>query len=384
MMPYRNLKRYFRKALTQPLYAARVLVARLRATMYYYWGKGKSSFPEAITLFLTHRCNLRCKMCGQWGEAGVTKRESQEFIRRELSLPQLKAIIDAVSSFLPNITLFGGEPLLHTGCIELIRYITQKRMHCLMITNGSMLKEHASEIVRAGLDELNISLDGNSSLHDEIRGMPGLFERIMAGIKEINRYKQELATKKPFINLQCTINAKNYLRLPEMLEVAREAHAASLTFHNLIFLDSRTVEKQKEYDRLLGCSSAEWEGFVFAPGMDPEKLYAQMQGIMAGTYEFGVDFYPNFSKKPFFEYYTNPCYVPSDYPLRCLSPWIVAYIFPDGDLRPCLNCSYSFGNVLQEQFSRVWNSPKAVTYRTILKEKGMFPVCIRCTELYRY
>lgn len=384
MIPLRNLKRYFHKALSQPLYAVKVLLARLKATIYYYWGKGKSSFPEAITLFLTHRCNLRCKMCGQWGEAGVTKRQSQEFIRHELSLLQLKAVIDNVSSFAPNITLFGGEPLLHEGCSELIRYIKQKKMHCLMITNGSMLKEHASEIVKAGLDELNVSLDGNSSLHDEIRGMPGLFARIMSGLKEVNRCKQAQGAKRPFINLQCTISAQNYLRLSEMLEVARDAGAASLTFHNLIFLDRSTVEKQKEYDHLLECSSAEWEGFVFAPGIDPELLYKEMKKIMAGSYEFSVDMYPNFSQKAFFEYYTNPCYVPSDYPGRCLSPWIVAYIFPDGEVRPCLNCSYSYGNVLQETFPRIWNSPKAIRYRRLLREKGIFPVCIRCTELYRY
>ncbi len=28
-----------------------------------------------------------------------------------------------------------------------------------------------------------------------------------------------------------------------------------------------------------------------------------------------------------------------------ISPWLVAYVFPDGEVRPCLNCNYSYGNI---------------------------------------
>ena len=71
-------------------------------------------------------------------------------------------------------------------------------------------------------------------------------------------------------------------------------------------------------------------------------------------------------------------------PSKCLSPWIVAYVFPDGDVRPCLNSTYSFGNIKNTKFSEIWNSVKAVEYRRALKKIGMMPVCRRCTELYRY
>ena len=73
MMLLRNFKRFFNKALRQPLYAAGVFRKRLAASMHYRFSGGRSGAPEAITLFLTHKCNLHCKMCGQWGEGGVTK-----------------------------------------------------------------------------------------------------------------------------------------------------------------------------------------------------------------------------------------------------------------------------------------------------------------------
>lgn len=386
MIPLRNIRRFFYKALRQPGYALRVFGKRINAYFYYRFGNGKSSLPEAITLFLTYRCNLRCKMCGQWGESGVTKKESRAHIREELSYNELAKFIDDISSFKPNITLFGGEPLLHSSCTRIIKYIKEKGMHCLMITNGFLLKGNAKEIVGAGLDELNVSLDAARELHDGIRGMEGLFERIIEGLKEINLFKKEKRTKRPFINLQCTITRYNYNSLEKMLDVAEQASAASLTFHNLIFLGKGLMDRQRGEEKALDFSSGEWDGFMFEPGVDPAILWDKIREVVkkASAYSFNVDFYPNFSMKGLREYYENSSYFPSEYPARCLSPWIAAYIFPDGDLRPCLNFDYSFGNIRENGFARIWNSPAAIRYRKFLKEKNIFPVCVRCTEFYRY
>lgn len=383
-MPWKNLKRFLSKFFKQPSYALRVLIKRSCAYFSYYCSPGRSSLPEAITLFLTHRCNLRCKMCGQWGESGVTKDKSQDALRHELSFAEVKKLVSDISLFKPNITLFGGEPLLYPNCVELIRYIKEKRMHCLMITNGSLLKNTAEEIIRAGLDELNVSLDGGQELHNQIRGMSGVFEKITDGLKMVDQFKKKYGKLKPLINLQCTITKYNYEHLEQLIQVARDVNANSLTYHNLIFLGRDLIEKQRIYDRQLECSSKDWEGFVFAPGIDPEKLYAKMQQILSGKYPFGVDFYPNLSRKGLKEYYNNPSYLPSEYPKRCLSPWVVAYVFPDGQVKPCLNCSYEFGNLKNARFEHIWNSEKAVRFRNLLKKNQLFATCVRCTELYRY
>jgi MoaA/NifB/PqqE/SkfB family radical SAM enzyme len=125
MLPLRNAKRFLNKAITQPGYALKVAAKRFKAYRAYNFENGKSSYPEAITFFLTHRCNLHCQMCGQWGEGGVTKKQSSQYIREELSPEELTAAIDEASKFKPNITLFGGEPLLYQHCIEIIKYIKQ-------------------------------------------------------------------------------------------------------------------------------------------------------------------------------------------------------------------------------------------------------------------
>lgn len=384
MIPWRNLRRFFYKTLRQPGYALRVAKLRLQANIYYFLRNGKASYPEAITLFLTHCCNLACRMCGQWGREGITRKQTSQYIQTELSLNELKSIIDDISRFKPNITLFGGEPLLYNGCIEIIKYIKQKEMHCLIITNGYLLEDLAEEIIDSGLDELNVSLDGNAALHDQIRGLPGLFTKITRGLKKINYFKAKHKKKRPFINLQCTITQYNYRYLEQLIDIAKSINADALTFHNLIFVNRRLLDKQKEFDNLLGCSSCDWEGFTFEPGIEPEVLSAKIKQILSGRYRFSVDFYPNFSYQELIQYYNNPSYFPCEYTCRCLSPWIVAYVFPDGEVRPCLNSSYSFGSLREDRFSKIWNSPQATRFRRMLKQNKIFPACVRCTELYRY
>ena len=186
------------------------------------------------------------------------------------------------------------------------------------------------------------------------------------------------------MNLQCTITKYNYRRLDEMLAVAREAGADSLTFHNLIFLDDSVLERQGAYDKLLGARSAGWKGFVFEPCLDAEELWRMMEKIRAIKGSLSVDFYPNFNHDELIDYYNNPAGAAGKDAARCLSPWIAAYIFPDGEMRPCLNSTYSYGNIKEKSFNGAWNSAEAIKFRQELKKCGTFPVCARCTELYRY
>ena len=106
MIPRRNLRTAVTKAIRQPRYAARAFWQRARSFLNYRFRDGFSSYPETISLFLTYRCNLRCTMCGQWGIEGSSRKLAPEALKGELA-------IDDVKFYRPNITLFGGEPLLY-------------------------------------------------------------------------------------------------------------------------------------------------------------------------------------------------------------------------------------------------------------------------------
>lgn len=384
MLTRRNIHRLLSKVAGQPSYAAAVAWKRFLTGICYAVGSGASLPPESVTLFLTHRCNLHCAMCGQWGDKGAAKLCSGETLSQELDFRALSELISQFSGFRPNITLFGGEPLLHRDCLAFVEAVKKNGMHCLMITNGTLLEPSAKRLVAAGLDELNISIDGYGRLHDDIRGMPGLFERVRRGVAAVNEQKRLRGARKPFINIQCTINKANYLELEKMIDTAAELGADSLTWHNLIFTTGGILDRQREVDSALESDSSSWNGFLFESGIDPEKLWSVIGRLKRRRTPLRRDVYPDFGKEDFLAYYRAPGSLTAGRRFRCLSPWLVAYVFPDGSVRPCLNSTYSFGDIRTQRFIDAWNSPAACKFRKFLKQRRVFPVCERCTELYRY
>ncbi len=288
-------------------------------------------------------------------------------------------MLDEVRAWKPSITLFGGEPMLHPQCLGIIRAVKERGMHCLMITNGSFVEPRAAELVESGLDELNVSIDGRGGVHDAIRQSDGLYERIMSGLSALRYSRQR--RRKPLINIQCTITRFNQHALHEMAEVVREVGADSLTLHHLIFLDETLLRVHKEYARELDGMSGNWEGFLGSAGIDVTLLQQKIRFLRNKLRQVKFDVYPNFSDGLMREYYAHP--VPAERP-RCKSPWSCAYVFPDGEVRPCLNFSYSFGSAASSSVGELWNGCRARAYRSKLKEEKSFPACTRCTELFRY
>src|SRR3990172_2075982 len=99
-----------------------------------------------------------------------------EVLKSELTIDELKSIIDEVKFYGPNITFFGGEPLLYKEWATLVRYIKEAGLRCNIITNGMLLEKHAEEVVGLGIDEIIFSLDGPREIHDTIRGAEGIFD----------------------------------------------------------------------------------------------------------------------------------------------------------------------------------------------------------------
>src|SRR3990172_9314685 len=53
-----------------------------------------------------------------------------EVLKSELTIDELKTIIDEVKFYGPNITFFGGEPLLYKEWATLVRYIKEAGLRC--------------------------------------------------------------------------------------------------------------------------------------------------------------------------------------------------------------------------------------------------------------
>jgi MoaA/NifB/PqqE/SkfB family radical SAM enzyme len=387
MISRRNIGRLVRKALADPGYALRAFRQRLGGYLSYRRGDGRSAPPETISLFLTFRCNLRCKMCGQWGPEGASRGYAPETLRQQLSRAEIADLVDDVRRFRPNITLFGGEPLLHPDVDGIVADVKAAGLRCNLITNATLLGRHAAALVEAGLDEIIFSLDGPREAHDEVRGVPGTFDRAMAGFAALEEAKARTGRRRPKVNVTGVVFESSYERLPELVPIAEDLGADSLTVHHLIFYDRATYDRHNAFfeDRF-GRTCYDWEGFVVdrLPDIDPERVIEVRREMLLMDAPVPVSFYPNLTDDEVRGWYRSFDFVPRSYSGRCKSPWMVAYVFPDGGVRPFHSMNFEAGNVREEPFTDIWNNAAYRRYRRIVKESGRFPICFRCTELYRF
>ena len=386
MLPLKNFWRNLSKAKDEPGYALRVLRKRIVSTAYYYLGRGMSPLPETISIFMTYRCNLRCKMCGQWGREGAFK-GLQDADRGVLLDPEvLYKLFDEVRSFRPNITLFGGEPSMYPGWIDIVKGVKDRGMRCNIVTNGTLVGEYADEIVASGLDEIILSLDGIGDRHDRIRGVKGTYEKLLSGFAMLKKARQK--GSRPIVRINCTVSEDNYESLHELLNAAEVMGAESVTFHHLLFLGKEVVQQHERfYTERFQLDSRDWWGFAREelPRIDTDVLLEQMNKIRSHTSGAKASFYPNFTPEEIRRYYTEFSFRPDSYSTKCMSPWMTAYVFPDGSVKPYHSMSFSAGNIKEHGFIEIWNNQKYKRYRKTVKDIGCFAVCTKgCTELYRY
>ena len=111
---------------------------------------------DYIRISLTDRCNLRCIYC-------MPKEGIRQIPRTELLDQEEILRISRLASELgiSRIKLTGGEPLVRRICVPLVKELKDLPgiQQVTLTTNGILLKEQLAELMEAGLDALNISLD---------------------------------------------------------------------------------------------------------------------------------------------------------------------------------------------------------------------------------
>jgi uncharacterized protein len=145
-----------------------------------------------LTILPTFGCNLGCDYCFVGKKSGKMSRERQdriiEFVTERFASHSIPSM---------NVDWFGGEPLLALDVIEYLsksflelckRYNTPYSAQA--ITNGTMISERSVEVLtKAGVDRLQITLDGLKQMHDERRPSKlrviSSFEQTVFGLERV-------------------------------------------------------------------------------------------------------------------------------------------------------------------------------------------------------
>jgi cyclic pyranopterin phosphate synthase len=144
---------------------------------------------DYLRISLIDRCNFQCQYCMPEGEA-LQYILRQDLLTNEELLTLIRGVF--VPAGFTRFRLTGGEPLLRSGLVDLVRDIVAipQTQDLALTTNGFLLADLAEALYSAGLRRVNISLDSlNPETFDRIVGNGGRsrWQQVWAGIQAAYR-----------------------------------------------------------------------------------------------------------------------------------------------------------------------------------------------------
>lgn len=152
--------------------------------------------PLYLVHALTARCNARCGFCA-WNPDFFDPKD-------QLSTDAVKRLYgDARAAGFLGLSVWGGEPLLHEDFGGVMRHAHGLGLATHIVTNGFLLEKKLDAVV-PWVDRVCVSLDHPSPLHDELRGIKGLYAKVLSATKAL----KARAPQKPVVFV-CTVQKAN-------------------------------------------------------------------------------------------------------------------------------------------------------------------------------
>lgn len=145
----------------------------------YIVGEESKNETRQITFAVTERCNLSCIHCCYDAKCCVEN--------TDMSIEQAYEVIDKIVDARPKeITLSGGEPLMRTDFLILLRYLRKKfEGQVNLSTNALLITDRNIDELINSINSFSISLDGyDEKSCAEIRGK-GVFDKVIAIVKKL-------------------------------------------------------------------------------------------------------------------------------------------------------------------------------------------------------
>ena len=339
--------------------------------------------PKTIVLGVNNVCNLHCKMC----DVG-TKTEGTNFAQNligshpiNMPLPLIKKIIEQTAQYFPKAHLCYAftEPLVYPHLLESLQYATDNKLHTSITTNALVLESKAEDLVKAGLKQINVSLDGTQDIHNYIRGNEKSFQKAVAGIKKILAFSNHLE-----VTIVMAITPWNTACIKALADYFRNIPIKAIGFMHTQFADEQSVQTHNN----------QWGHIYHATvsnitEMNPNdinfsELWNQLEKIKKTKYPFETFFSIDMkSENELRTYYQSPS---TFFGKSCQAIFNGMMIKTDGNVIPahgrCFNLPV--GNINNEPLNKIWNSQVFSRLRKdVNKAGGLFPACTRCCSAFQ-
>lgn len=187
---------------------------------------------DRVTLFVTHKCNLKCIYCnGPHTDKAMDPEKRKEMLSSDVSLEQYTRLLDDwARNGLKNIHFTGGEATLHPKLLDFIKMASEKSISSTITTNGMAGPELYRKLVENGLSEIRISIDSTiDEEFDQIVRVKDASKRVKQSIKSLVGLRDEEG-KDIFIILNACIGTFNINKIESTLESLAELNPDGIKF----------------------------------------------------------------------------------------------------------------------------------------------------------
>lgn len=136
----------------------------------------------SLTVDITTRCNLRCKHC------------RTDSIEHEFSVKEIQEIADKCKEYSPKVIFIsGGEPLVRNDIVKVVKIFKKISPLICINTNATLInKQLIEQLIDAGVNYIQVSLDGIENMHNQIRGK-GMYRETINNLRLINEYQDKIS-----------------------------------------------------------------------------------------------------------------------------------------------------------------------------------------------
>lgn len=294
------------------------------------WG-----YPVSISFEPTTSCNLRCPECPS-GLRAFTRPTGM------LQKNFFRDTIDQLSGdLLYLIFYFQGEPYLNPDFLDMVKYASQKGIYTATSTNAHYLNDaNARRTVESGLDRLIISIDGTTQdVYQQYR-VGGKLEKVLAGARNIMKWKKELKSNTPFVFFQFLVVKPNEHQIEDVKKLAAEIGVDDVRFKT-----AQVYDYEQDPNNLI-------------PTLDKYSRYRKNE---KGEFAFK-----------------------NSLQNHCWRLWHATVISWDGLVVPCCfdkDAQHTLGDLKGKSFKEVWHSDNYVNFRRqILQSRKNIDICANCSE----
>lgn len=320
--------------------------------------------PITLTFSVTNVCQSRCKTCNIWQIYPNKHQDPQG----ELKIDEIKAIFRSMGPIY-FFNLSGGEPFLRKDLPEIVDLAIEHLKPAIIhsptnaiatekVINGTRI---ILENIRSrGLDTpltIKPSIDGVGELHDEIRGVPGNWEKLMATIKGLKELEKEFSNF--HLELGTVVSNFNKHRLSEIEDFVHSQGVQS--YRNEI------AEQREEFMNIgdpITPTGEEYAELMQSFAAKIRKSMRTKRPLARMTESLRLVYYELAARIVTENRQVIPCYAGISN----------VHLTPHGDLWPCcvLGYKYPLGNLreVDYDFFTVWQSVQAKKVRQFIKNKG--------------